>query len=221
MAPPPYPRTPYLWPPSAGATDDRVLAPAERPAWLQRPVTVEEKLDGANVSVWWEADRPEVASRGGVGAMDRAGQLGPLRARVYASYEQLRGLLDGGWVLYAEWLWLTHTVHYDRLPDHLVALDLWHPEQGFAAHRQRVAWLRARELVVPPCLFTGVLGSAEALVELIEVSHFGSEQMEGVVLRSDGAGRCKVLRPGFVRAADDQIGRARNELAGPAVRDGR
>jgi hypothetical protein len=218
MAPPPYPRTPYLWPPESGAADDRVLPPAERAAWLQQPVTVEEKLDGANVSVWWEMGRPEVATRGGAGAMDRAGQLGPLRARVNASYEKLRSLLDGGWVLYAEWLWQTHTVHYDRLPDHLVALDLWHAERGFATAEDREERILANELALPPRLFGGVLGAAAVLTELMGRSRFGSEPMEGVVLRDEDGRRCKVLRPGFVRAGDDRIGLTRNELARGHVR---
>lgn len=132
-----------------------------------------------------------------------------------AAYEQLWDLLGGGWVLYAEWLWLTHTFHYDHLPDHLVALDLWHPDRGFVARKQRDERVRASTLVVPPHLFSGALGSAGALIDLIGVSHFGTEPMEGVVLRRDDGRRCKVLRPGFVRAAVDHIDRARNELAGP------
>ena len=106
MGPPPYPRTPYLWTPDAGATGDRVVEPSERPDWMQRPVVVEEKLDGANISVWWENERPYVASRGGPDAMDRAGQLGPLRGWVGTAHDQLASLLAGGWVLYGEWLWL-------------------------------------------------------------------------------------------------------------------
>jgi hypothetical protein len=181
---------------------------------MQRPVVVEEKLDGANISVWWENERPYVASRGGPDAMDRAGQLGPLRGRVGAAHDQLASLLAGGWVLYGEWLWLAHTVHYNRLPDHLVVLDLWHPESGFADLTERAERARARGLVVPPRLFTGVLGSMDALLGLMGTSRFGTAPMEGVVLRRDDGARCKVLRPGFVRAGDNHIGRARNVLAG-------
>lgn len=143
--------------------------------------------------------------------MDRAGQLGPLRGRVGAAHDQLASLLAGGWVLYGEWLWLAHSVHYNRLPDHLVVLDLWHPESGFADLAERA---RARGLVVPPRLFTGVLGSMDALLGLMGTSRFGTAPMEGVVLRRDDGARCKVLRPGFVRAGDNHIGRARNVLAG-------
>ncbi len=214
MAPPRYPRLAYLWSPDAGAADDRVVAPAARSVWLQRRVVVEEKLDGANVVIWWEDARLQVASRGGPGAMDRAGQLGPLRARVNEQYVELRTLLDGGWALYAEWLWLTHTVHYDRLPDHLVALDLWHPDLGFADLSNRDERVQKSGLVGPPRLFAGILGTASALVALMGRSRFGSAPMEGVVLRRDDGEICKVLRPGFMHAKDDLIGRARNSLVG-------
>ncbi len=116
-------------------------------------------------------------------------------------------------MLYGEWLWLTHTVHYNRLPDHLVVLDLWHPESGFAELSERDGRVRARGLVVPPRLFTGVLESMDALLELMGTSRFGTAPMEGVVLRRDDGARCKVLRRGFVRAGDDHIGRVRNVLA--------
>jgi hypothetical protein len=213
MASPPYPRTPYLWASGVITRGDQVLAPAEILDWLLHPVVVEEKLDGANVSIWWERSQLQVASRGGPDAMDRGGQLGPLRSRVNAGYGQLQPLLQNGLVLYAEWLWLTHTVRYDQLVDHLVVLDFWRPDEGFVALRERDRLSRAQGLVVPPRLFDGVLGSEGALVKLMGRSRLGSELMEGIVLRRDDGHRCKVLRPGFVRAGDADIGRSRNVLA--------
>lgn len=219
MTPPPYPRTPYLWEPDFGSSDDRIVPRAERAEWLRRPVVVEEKLDGANVTIWTDGGRIQVASRGGPGAMDRAGQLGPLRARVNAQYEALHALLDGGRTLYAEWLWLTHTVSYDHLPDHLVALDVRLPDTGsvdvgFAEVATRDRLLADAGLAGPPRLFTGVLGTDKAVDALIGTSRFGEQSMEGVVLRRDDGARCKVVRRGFVRADDEHIGRARNRVRG-------
>ncbi len=162
MAPTPYPRTPYLWASGATTCGDRVLPAAEIPDRLLRPVVVEEKLDGTNVSIWWERSQLRVASRGGPDAMDRGGQLGPLCSRVNAGYGQLQLLLQNGLVLYAEWLWLTHTVRYDQLVDHLVVLDFWHPDEGLVDLRARDRLSRAHELVVPPRLFDGVLGAEAA-----------------------------------------------------------
>ena len=71
--PPPYPRTPHRWP-TTQHPSRLVLFPGEAERWLHEPVIFEEKLDSANVSLWWD-DGVRVAFRGGLGSMDRAGQL--------------------------------------------------------------------------------------------------------------------------------------------------
>lgn len=215
MAPPAYPRIPYLWPTDSATSGDRVVPFADRAAWLRRPVVVEEKLDGANVCIWWEGNGLQVAGRGGPGAMDRGGQLGPLRARVAEEYEVLRPMLEKGLVVYAEWLWLTHTVEYDRLPDHLVVLDVLLTGAGFAPVHERDELCRLAGLVVPPRLFSGVLRTEYAVAGLLGPSTVGATLMEGIVLRRDDGAVCKVVRPGFVRADDDRIARRRNGLVGP------
>lgn len=215
-APPPYPRIPYLWEPPTGAAGERLVPEPERSRWLREKVVVEEKLDGANVSIWSHDGRLQVASRGGPDAMDRARQLGPLRAHVAALHQQLAVLVGGGLALYAEWLWLTHTVSYDRLPDPLVVLDLWHPVRGLLGLAEREERARRSGLVTPPRLFDGVLGSTAALAALLGPSGFGSASMEGAVLRRGDGQICKVVRPDFVRAPDDRIARKRNVVVGPA-----
>lgn len=200
-APPPYPRTPHLWPP-AGGTARLVLGAAEADRWLHEPVVVEEKLDGANVSLWWDGG-PRVASRGGAGAMDRAGQLGRLRAWSAERAGALEVLLADGWALYGEWLWLRHGVPYDRLPDWLVALDLWHCDSGFASLPERDRRCQEAGLVLPPRLFSGVLGCRETLVGLLGPSKAGRCPAEGVVLRAADGRRCKLIAREFVRRTDE------------------
>jgi hypothetical protein len=79
-APPPYPRVAHLVP-GRGSSDDINLNAGEVAALLASEVVVEEKLDGANVVLWLEDEgRIQCALRSGPGSMDRAGQLGPLRA---------------------------------------------------------------------------------------------------------------------------------------------
>src|SRR5207244_11665666 len=128
-APPPYPRMPHLVP-GRGTRDDRVLGDADCKLILSRPVLVEEKLDGANVAVWLEGGRVECALRSGLGGQDRARQLGPLRAWLAPRNDELVELLVEN-AMYAEWLYLTHTIRYDRLPAYFVGLDLWSPTGGF------------------------------------------------------------------------------------------
>ena len=142
-APPPYPRIPHLVG-GRGTEDDLVLAARAVASLLGEPVLVEEKVDGANVVLWTEGGRVEVALRSGPGAMDRAGQLGPLRAWAAEHDDMLRQVLVDGTALYAEWLLLTHSSSYDRLPSYLVALDLWRPSTGFLTVGERDSACAAR-----------------------------------------------------------------------------
>lgn len=215
-APPPYPRIPHLVA-GRGTADDLVLAPAEVASLLGGPALVEEKVDGANVVLWEEGGRVEPALRSGPGAMDRAGQLGPLRAWAAEHDEALRRVLAGGVALYAEWLLLAHSSPYDRLPAYLVALDLWHPHSGFVAVADRDRACAGAGLTVPPPVWTGVAGSVDAVERLLGPAAWGSGDAEGLVVRSlaDPALRAKLVPAGFRRLDDDEwrAGRPRNRLA--------
>lgn len=215
MTPPTYPRIPYLVAPPHLSGSDRVVPVAEVPRWFLTPVHVEEKLDGANVSLWLEEGQIQVATRGGVGAMDRAGQLGRLRAWVAESSDRLTSLLAGGWSTYGEWLWLRHGIAYDRLPDFLVVLDLWHPDAGMASVSERDARLSAAGLLMPPVRHSGVLRDLPALLSLLGPSAYADTRAEGLVVRrlADGA-RCKVVDPVYQRPDDRHFAAGvRNELA--------
>ncbi len=215
--PPTYPRTPYLWPPPGREVgDDRLVPPEQIDGWLTTPVLVEEKLDGANVSLWLDDDcRLQVASRGGAGAQDRAGQLGRLRAWAAERDDALRVLLAGETALYGEWLWLTHGTAYDALPDWLVVLDLWSASTGFLSLAERDARARASRLVVPPVRFDGFLGSEKALQSLFGPSAWAPQrQAEGLVLRAADGRRCKVVDSSYLRRTDEQWAvREHNALA--------
>lgn len=213
--PPPYRRIPHLVG-GRGSSDDRVLGPGEAQALLSTEVVVEEKLDGANAMVWLDDGTGAVTCslRSGPGAADRAGQLGPLRAWVQ-SQATLPSSLAGGRVVYVEWLWLTHSIAYDRLPSLVVVLDVADGDGRFLDVNARNAWAMEAGLVVAPEVFRGVIGDVAAADRLIGRSAFGSELAEGVVIRSDAV-VAKLVRSGF-RPIDDAAwagGRPRNRLAG-------
>ncbi len=218
-APPPYPRIAHLTG-GRGSDDDRVLAAEEAASLLAAEAVVEEKLDGANVMAWLEGGRIETSLRSGPGSADRAGQLGPLRAWAAEHADALRGVLDelDGGALYAEWLYLTHTVAYDRLPAYLVVLDLRDGGSRFLAPDERDAVAGNHGLATPPELARTIPRSIDAVEALIGRSRVGSEEMEGVVVRRLDGGSprlAKLLRPGLVRLADADWarGRPRNRLA--------
>ncbi len=217
--PPQYPRVPHLPPAPEATRDDLVLDRRATSALLAERVVVEEKLDGANVMLWLDRDAVKAATRGGPGARDRGAQLGPLRAWAAGRIDTLRPLLADRRVLYGEWMWLTHSIAYDALPDSFIGLDLLSPETGFATLATRDQALDSAGLVSPPRLFTGVLGTRERLDELLATSRYGGHRAEGLIIRPTAPGSrvrvAKVVGERFERRSDEswRRDRQRNALA--------
>jgi hypothetical protein len=215
--PPPFPRIPLLLQGGEGDSDDLRLSPAALRAWFGPPLVVEEKLDGANVSIWRDAGGGLCAAgRGGPDALDRAGQIGRLRAWVSARTVELTALLDPEAVLYGEWLYLQHSVGYDQLPDLLCVLDLWTPTGGFSPPDARDRRCAAHGLWSAPVVHRGPVTGPDDLLRISARSRFREGPMEGVVLRraagTAATDRAKWIRPGFCRLsdADWQRGRPKN-----------
>jgi hypothetical protein len=215
--PAPYPRIAHLVA-GRGSRDDRVLRAAQLGELLAKKVMVEEKLDGANVVLWGAHHRVECSLRSGPGAMDRAGQLGRLRAWVAERTDWFHNLLADGRVLYAEWLYLAHAVHYTSLPEYLIGLDLLRPDGSFLTPDERTDACGAIGLPVPPELWRGMAAGVVSLEALLGQSRWASESAEGIVIRTvDGTEPriAKLLRPGFqpLKDGDWKRARPRNTLA--------
>jgi hypothetical protein len=211
--PPTFPRIAVLEDDGAAA-DDRVLTSRQRAAWFRGEVVVEEKLDGSNVVIWRDdAGIVRSAGRAGLGARDRAGQLGRLRAWTAEQADALARVLAPDRAIYAEWLYLRHSVEYDRLPSWLVVLDLWSEAAGFCDVDERDARCAEAGLATPPVVYRGTIASTKQLEDLSARSRFARGAMEGLVLRSERDGRLddrvKWLRPGFVRIEDAAWARGR------------
>ena len=212
--PPPYPRIPHLFRRAGTTRDDRVLSAGEAANLLHEELVIEEKLDGSNVMIWKEGERIQVAGRAGTGAMDRAGQLGPLRSWAAAHEGALEVALRAADVLYAEWMWLAHSSVYDRLPAFLIVIDLWRRDGGFSSPNERDTSCAGAGLATPPILFRGRPHTSEFLNPLFGKSAFGESPAEGIVLRGDHGARAKLLAPSFRRIEDDswRSPRPRNQL---------
>jgi len=187
-------------------------------AVIDGEVVVEEKLDGANVNLWLQDRQVACGLRSGPGAMDRAGQLGQLQAWIAQHDEALRQALADYEAIYAEWLLLSHSVGYDRLPSYLVVLDLWRPD-GFATADERNSVCAAAGLPTPPEVWRGVPGSVAAVEARLGPSAFGPEPMEGLVVRTADGRPPRVAK--FLRDSFDQLddaewrrGRPHNQVSG-------
>jgi hypothetical protein len=140
---------------------------------------VEEKLDGANTGVSFDAaGRLWLQSRGHFlagGAREKHFDL--FKRWAYAHADALRAALGHRYVVYGEWLYAKHTVFYDRLPHYFLEFDVLDSESGaFLSTERRRELLRGLPLVPVPVLRAGPLDDPAELTALVGRSLYKSER---------------------------------------------
>lgn len=169
-----YPRTPHL----AGSrrqAGDEDLASVPFAALSGRHLVVEEKVDGANAGISFDArGELRLQSRGHFltgGPRERHFAL--FKAWATSHREGLRAALGDRYVLYGEWLYAKHTVAYDALPHYLLEFDILDTATGtFLGTPERRALRVGLPIVPVAVLHAGPLPTIEALRALIGPSAY-------------------------------------------------
>jgi len=203
-----FPRTPHLvWLGKSSPRGDKLMAAPEAGEWLRRPMSVEEKVDGANLGLSLGDGRLRAQSRGHYLDRRAAGQWKPLWRWLARREERLHTLLAPSMIAFGEWCSAEHSLCYDSLPDWFLLFDVYDRMEGrFWSRVRRDQWASDAGLWTVPLIATGVL-SLPALRRLLVRSRLGSVAAEGIYLRWDEGdwlvARAKVVRPGWVMASDD------------------
>jgi hypothetical protein len=169
-----YPRTRHIAG-SAVQKGDEDLNTVPFAAIAKRHVVVEEKVDGANCGVSFDAEGSlRLQSRGHFltgGPRERHFALLKQWANTHA--DALFDALGDRFVLYGEWLYAKHTIFYDALPHYLMEFDVLDLRDETFLDTPRRAELLARMPIVPVrVLFSGVLRDEEQLKAFVGNSAF-------------------------------------------------
>jgi len=179
-------------------------------------VIIQEKVDGANVSVHFLNEEtkwnPILQKRSGlIEAKGEHEQYEQFRKWVLSNVEKLWEVLGSEYVLFGEWLYCQHSVSYDQLPDFFIAFDLLEKKteifKSSSFLQQKL--LDSNIQVVPVLLETTSDDQLEGkLKELIQLSKFSSQETaEGVYLRIENEdnvlARFKLRRKTFVAGRED------------------
>ena len=178
------------------------------------PLVAQEKVDGTNVGVYFEAQGEMVLQkRSGLFGTGEHAQYNAFRAWAFEHFHVLHKVVGEDLVLFGEWLWAEHGMHYDALPDFFLGFDLLAKvSHEFLATEQMAALCRGLVEMVP-VLWNGPASAMPALPELANRSKFAPHPAEGVYLRVESGGRvigrCKWRRPGFTCGRPDFATRLR------------
>jgi hypothetical protein len=209
-----YPRTPHLFG-SRGTADDKHLSARASAAFVADPsLVVEEKLDGTNVGVHFTAaGRMVLQCRGHEITAGMHPQYDLFKQWTTGKRTDLEAMLEDRYILFGEWLYARHSVHYRALPHYFFEFDIYDKRDGvFLDLEARLQMLDGTGVHTVPVLHRGP-ATADYLHALIGPSRFDAafdnpltgrtdNVMEGLYLRTeaDGAvtGRAKLVRPEFV-----------------------
>lgn len=138
-------------------------------------VVIEEKMDGANCGVSFDANLSlQLQSRGHfLTGGPRERQFDLLKQWAGALSGQLLDELEGRYVMYGEWLYAKHTVYYDALPHYFMEFDILDTQTGeFLDTARRGELLSGLPVTPVKVLFAGEFPGEAALREMIGPSHF-------------------------------------------------
>jgi ATP-dependent RNA circularization protein (DNA/RNA ligase family) len=204
-----FPATPHLiWLGQTVARADKVLTRPEAEAFLRTPVSVEEKVDGANLGIGFDAGGNLLAqNRGNLVQQGTKGQFARLWTWLSERELHLFDALEDRFILFGEWCYARHSIHYTRLPDFFLAFDVFdRREQRFMSTPRRNELAAELKIATVPRVGDGSFSLAEVL-QLISQSSLYDGPMEGIYLRQEDTSwllqRAKVVRAEFVQQIGD------------------
>src|SRR5262245_32749469 len=170
-----YPRTPHLFG-SRGTADDKHLGEAESLRFLaEESLIIEEKLDGTNVGIHFSSSGTMLLQcRGHLITEGMHPQYDLFKQWAAVKRSVLEEILQDRFILFGEWLYAKHSVHYRRLAHYFFEFDIYDNVSGdFLSLERRLALLEGTGLHTVPVLHTGAL-DRKRLPALIGPSRFDS-----------------------------------------------
>ncbi len=171
-----YPRTRHICD-SALQPGDEDLTRAGFDEIAGRYLIVEEKVDGANAAISFDADgRLLLQSRGHyLTGGPRERHFDRFKSWAHGLAGALRETLGTRHILYGEWLYAKHTIFYDALPHHFLEFDILDRKtETFLSTVRRRQLLDGLPIVSVPVLHTGPVASGAVLTGLLARSAFKS-----------------------------------------------
>jgi len=189
-----FPSTPHLvWLGDNQPREDKVLSPTQAGAFLNGPIIVEEKVDGANIGISFStAGELKIQNRGQYLDPCGYGQFKAIWSWARRIEDALFDVLSDSLILFGEWCYAQHSVHYADLPDWFLGFDVFDRKDGiFWVVQKRNELLKELGLVPVTEMARGIMTHDHLLGLLKTESTYGTKCIEGLYLRREFNGQLK------------------------------
>lgn len=175
-----YPRTPHF------EELRRNIAAIARECGATR-IVIEEKLDGANSGIQFSPDGDVLTrSRGNfLQGGYREKQFDMFRSWADWIADDLIDRIEDRRIVYGEWMFARHSIHYDRLPHYFHEFDILDRQTGqFLSTPARRAMLDGLPIVPVPVLYEGPVTADLDLADFIRPSVYRTRSWEASLRKS-------------------------------------
>jgi len=201
-----FPRTHHIVNLGAATRDDLILDEKDANVFFQsHPITIEEKVDGANLGISMTKDYQILfQNRSHYVTVETSEQFKGLDKWVLENTAIYEVLSSPNIILFGEWCHLKHTCHYTQLPSAFLAFDIFdNSTKKFYSVEKRDAILKNAGIATVPKIAHGIF-SKEEILHIIKTQPSSLYQgpMEGVYIRLDVGDelkhRGKIVREEFL-----------------------
>ena len=203
-----FPSTPHLAFTSKNvARSDKLLDAEKKEILLSNTVTIEEKIDGANLGISFSSSGDILLQNRGqylIPPLD--GQWKNIPMWISMHQDGLFDILEDKYILFGEWCYAKHSITYSKLPDWFIGFDIYDiTSQKFLAVPFRNRILERAGIVVVPQIKHGKFTMNEIPI-LLKQSAYGESPCEGLYFRYDVDNwleiRAKYVRSTFIQSID-------------------
>lgn len=191
--------------------DDLLMSKAQRNEFLNVNVTIEEKIDGANMGISIGPDMKLMCqNRSHYVNSSTQEQFKYLDTWIEQHNLDLYEILENGrYILYGEWCYARHGIHYKYLSDYFIAFDIYDKYYAKFLSREHfyLQLSKGPSIFFVPIIASGTFSKVEDIYKLIQKdSEFTTGPIEGLYIKKDNGrfleGRCKIVAATFHESFD-------------------
>ena len=197
------PKAPHI-PTSRSTKTDPKLDVFDSNTLLGNRTTIQEKLDGYNVQLYF-TKFGKLSMKHGNKSVPSQPKFGKLRKWADERESLLMNYLGENLILFGEWMNYRNSVFYDNLSAFFYVFDVYDKENEIFWCTDRVHQIcSVLDLEIVPTVISGVFGQEDIAKMATRQSAFGSDSVEGLYVRREDEHRV-IERAQFISSSEELV----------------
>lgn len=198
-----HPKAPHI-PGSRATKTDPKLDLFDANNMLSNRITMQEKLDGYNVQLYF-TKFGKLSMKHGNKSVPGSAKFSKLRKWAEERESLLMNYLGENLVIFGEWMYYRNSVFYNKLSSFFYIVDVYDKENEMFWCTDRVCQIcSVLDLEIVPTVISGVFDQEDVARMATRQSAFGSDSVEGLYVRREDEHRV-IERAQFISPSEELV----------------